>query len=426
MRLICGINDRRVGALTDLGAGRIGFSYDEGWYADWVRGAAHPISLSLRPSSPDEVLDATAYVAGLLPDSPHHRDMLARELDLGDSPTDFELISRIGRDSAGALTITPEGDTGRGPKAPSVEWLTEAGLAEHLRSLPRRPLLIDDEHGVMLSLAGVNDKAAVVVSRGRIGLPRHGAPSTHIIKVDIPRLTGSVLTEHFCLRLAKAAGLRVPHSRIHRAEDQAFMLMARYDRVLTQTGVTRVHQEDFCQALGLPPARKYERRGGPGWAECLSLAANTSHPAAARDEMVRWAALQFLIGNPDAHSKNYSLLYDPGSSGVRLAPLYDLNNGPAFRASFRSVSPKMAMSIGDQADPERVGPQEWARFSQTSGLDPRVVASAVAETASRLLAALPIAQAECPGCEAVSLAAEDVRARCEAWVGIDHAGPELG
>lgn len=415
-RLGVTLNGRRVGEMRPTGDETIGLSYDPDWYLDWVRGEAHAISLSLPVSDPAVTLDATAYVAGLLPDNPQHREILARELEIGDAPSDFELISRIGGESAGALMITPrDGLHHEGNAAPSAEWLSESQLAEHLRSLPRRPLLVDDDHGVMLSLAGVNDKAAVILNKGRVGLPINGAASTHIIKIDIPGLEGSVTTEHFCLRVAKAAGMRVPHSRLHRAEGLNFMLMARYDRMTGPGGETiRAHQEDLCQALGVMPSRKYQRHGGPGWSDCFRVADLMSDPTSAREEMTRWAVLQFLIGNPDAHAKNYSVLYS-SSGKVGLAPVYDLNNGPAFWANFRKVRPMMAMSIGGQSVPGDVTLQDWRDFAESVGVSPRLVERTIIETAHLILAGLPKAVSECFPCDALRLAEEDIRARCEKW-----------
>lgn len=413
----------RVGLLTDAGGGKIAFSYTPEWHAQWTRGRAHPISLSLPVSAPDRILDATAYVAGLLPDSTHHRDLLAAELGIADDPTDFAFIRKVGEDSAGALTIMADPDWRPGTGRQEAVWLSEAELAEHLRLLPRRPLLLDEENGIMLSLAGVNDKAAVLWENGRAGLPRIGTPSTHIIKVDIPGLPDSVKTEHFCLRLAAAVGLRVPRTRLLTVEDQEFMLMSRYDRVISADGnIQRIHQEDFCQALNVMPAHKYERFGGPGWPQAFSLLQACANPAKSRDILLHTAAFQFLIGNPDAHAKNYSLMFNR-SGAIRLAPLYDLNNAAAFRHLFKSVRPVMAMNIGTQRNPESVGPSDWEHFAAGVGMSQDSVMAAVHGMAENIWAALPAVVSGMPECEAIAIAAEDIRGRCAAWSQAPLRGP---
>ena len=415
-RLVVHLHDRIAGHLERLDDGRIGFTYTEDWRQAWFAGAAHQVSVSLPVRRRPERLDATAFVAGLLPDSARHRTLLAGELGIDDDPSDFAFISKMGRDCAGALTIVPEGEDPKRDAEGSVEWLDVAGLAEHLRSLPRRPLLVDHEEGIVLSLAGVNDKAAVVVRNGAVGLPRHGFPSTHIIKVDIPGLQDSVKTEFFCLMLAKGVGMRVPRAALHDAEDQSFMLMQRYDRRVEDRKLVRVHQEDFCQAFGVMPGRKYQRHGGPGWAECFDLMSETVNPTEARQTLLRQAAFQFFCGNPDAHAKNYSLVYGRGGT-IQLSPLYDLNNAAAFAHRFKVARPIMAMLIGKQSNPDHVTADDWLDLAHECGLSGREVIAVVDGMAEEILHALPDAYDQVLRCEAVDRARDDIEDRCRRWGG---------
>lgn len=414
-KLIIRSGDRKVGTLTEAADRSIGFSYEDTWRDAWVKGDAHPVSLSLPLSSTQHVMDATAYVAGLLPESVMHRQMLNVEMGLSENASDFEMISRMGRDSAGAFTIIPETEDPDTNQSPSVSWLDENGVAEHLRSLPHRPLLMDEEHGIMLSLAGVNNKAAVVVSRGKIGLPRHGKPSTHIIKTDIAGLPGTTATENFCLRLARAAGLRAPLSRLLRAEDQTFILIDRYDRQRMDDGtVKRIHQEDFCQAMGVMPARKYQRHGGPGWAEGFRMMEHMAEPTGARLRLLGFAAFQFLIGNPDAHAKNYSVVY--GNAGrVDLAPIYDLNNAAPFRKHFRRAAPIMAMRIGSKDRSDEVAENDWRDFADECGLRQQVVLTSLRKMADKIQQVLTEVLDTSPTSDEVREAAEDVLVRCREW-----------
>lgn len=414
-RLCVYLYDLLVGHLEKAPESRVSFTYTPEWQDLWMRGDAHKISVSLPIQHDNPKLDATAFVAGLLPDSTRHRTLLADELGIGDDPSDFAFLAKLGRDCAGALTVVPEGEDLHRGAAAEIEWLDLEGLAAHLRALPRRPLMIDEDNGVVLSLAGVNDKAAVVVSRGRIGLPRYGFPSTHIIKVDIPGLEDSIKTEHFCLSLARKVGFRVPRTALHQAEDQSFMLMQRYDRQVIEGAPQRIHQEDFCQALNVMPGRKYQRHGGPSWPDCFRLMRETVNPTAARGELLREAVFQFLIGNPDAHAKNYSLVYSRPSGAIHLSPFYDLNNAAAFRALFKKARPLMAMKIGETDDRDEVTIDDWRRFASDCSITETAVADAVTDLAGEILEALPAVLEQVPRCAAIRLAAEDIAERCSRW-----------
>ena len=420
-RLVVRFNDRLVGELFREEKERISLRYDKSWCDDYHEGKAFPISLSLPIISPEIKLDATTYVAGLLPDSPHHRETLIHELGLLDDDTDFALISRMGRDNAGALCIIPDGEVMPDIR-PDVEWLTIPELAEHVRSLPRRPLLLDDEQGIVLSLAGVNDKAAVVVKNGRIGLPRNGYPSTHIIKIDIHGLEDSIKTEHFGLMLARSVGLRAPKARIYEAEDQTFMLMARYDRTFNgDNQPIRLHQEDFCQALGFHPKQKYERHGGPGWPEVFKIMSRCVNPTEARAELLRNFAFQFLFGNPDAHAKNYSVLYSGDAGSLYPAPIYDLNNAAAFRHKFKKTRPIMAMSIGDQMDRDAVTEDDFRLFAKRCGFRHEFVMKNIRVMAEQIVDKMERARELSSSCQAVDDAITDIMERSRSWaVGHDR------
>ena len=414
-RLAAWMNGRIVGTFIDNPPYKISFSYDKAWCRDQPSGIIPQISISLPVLPPDRSQDATAFVAGLLPDSIRHRKLLAAEMDIEDDPGDFAFLAKMGRDAAGALTVIPENETPSRSNPPSIAWLENAEFADHLRSLPKRPLLFDNEGGIILSLAGVNDKTAVVYNKDRIGLPRDGFPSTHIVKVDIPGLEDSIRTEQFCLDVAREAGLNVPKSRIMTIEDQTFMIMSRYDRVMRNGSLVRIHQEDFCQALGLMPARKYQRHGGPGWPECFELIKKSSNSTVDKNSLLEHAVFQYLCGNPDAHAKNYSLVYRGGPGGLRLSPLYDLNNAAAHRHNFKSTRPIMAMSIGTQDNSDEITETDWHNFARDCGINEDIVARTLEDIASRILSGLPNALAHQSFCDAVNRAEQDIERRCARW-----------
>jgi serine/threonine-protein kinase HipA len=417
-KLIAYMDGVVVGYFTEVPPTSTSFNYSEDWVWRYAKGLVQQISLSLPVIPHDQSQDATAFVAGLLPDSMRHRNLLAGEMGIEDDPSEFAFLSKMGRDAAGALTVIPEEEvlsTGK----PGVRWIDEAEFAEHLRSLPRRPLLFDEEEGMTLSLAGVNDKTAVTVAKGRIGLPHNGFPSTHVVKVDIPNLKDSIRTEQFCLDIARGIGLNVPNSQIETFGDQTFMIMARYDRVIRGGELCRVHQEDFCQALGVMPSKKYERHGGPGWPEAFELIRQSSDPMNDRRSLLKHAIFQYLSGNPDAHAKNYSLVYKGGTGGVRLSPIYDLNNAEAHRHNFKKTQPIMAMSIGGVSNPNDVDGRAWRQFSADCGFRPDLVLREVYDMAGGILDVLPGARGKQPECEAIDVAYEDIRQRCLKWVSYD-------
>ena len=190
-----------------------------------------------------------------------------------------------------------------------IEPLDEAGLASLIDGLPERPLFASEDE-VMLSLAGVHDKAAVYVDRqGVVHLPHKGYPSTHVLKVDIAKLPNSIRTEHFCLKLARDAGLPAPHVRLGSAGGRTYMLVARYDPTIRVDAagetleIVRLHQEDFCQASGVLPRLKYESRGGPSLVDMFSILRECATvPARETSRLLQQVMFNFLVGNPDSHA----------------------------------------------------------------------------------------------------------------------------
>lgn len=395
--------------------GDLSLAYAQEWLAS---PDAYPVSLTM-PVRPAVYKDRVVapFLAGLLPDSNVHRARLGQLFSMsGDN--DFSLLSEIGRECAGAISIVRPDEAFEPELAvtPSFEILDESGVAQLIRDLPERPLLAGD-HDMRLSLAGVNDKVGVLWSASGVALPTNGTPSTHILKIDIKRLPDSARLEHFCLRLADRVGIKAPKSRIGSAEGLSYMLVARYDRALTQTDsgrrLRRLHQEDFCQALGYAPNQKYERDGGPGWEECFKLMRRMSNPIEARRELLSRALFTYLVGNPDAHAKNYSILFRGGETS--LAPTYDLNNSRAFVDCFKSVRPRMAMAIGGAYDPELVTGSNWDAFAVECGFTPGQVRLALREMAGRISDAASTLADEYRGgiewSDRIDVAVQDIRAR---------------
>lgn len=374
----------RVGRLSLDAHGDLGFAYDSAWVADPRRG---PVSISL-PKRPEPFgrRETRPFFAGLLPEEAQ-RTIVAHALGVS-ATNDFRLLERLGGDVAGALTLWPEGEA---PPAPlgvtATEPLDEAALLEILDRLPDRPLLAG-EAGLRLSLAGAQPKLPVVLLNGRIGLPAPGQPSTHILKPPIARLPGTTGNEAFAMRLAAALGLRVAPVEARRVGPRSFLLVERYDRVVSPDGaIRRLHQEDVCQALGVTPEHKYAAEGGPIFRDVFDLVRRAcAAPAPALLRLLDAAVFNVLVGNADAHGKNYSLLYT--DAGPDLAPLYDL----MCTAAYPEVHGKLAMKVGGRSTLEAFTGDTWSVFAREVGLGAPFVRRRAAALAREALARIgPVA-----------------------------------
>lgn len=338
-----------AGKLARNDSGELSFSYDE-QYLDRGRPA---LSLSLPPSpKPCEGVAAKAFFSGLLPDGEVLR-RLARYLGISEGNS-FALLEAVGGECAGAVSFHPEGARPPRPGDGREEVLDEKKLREILDLLKHRPLLAERD-GIRMSLAGAQDKIAVRAQDGKIALVLGSAPTTHILKPMIAGFRDSVQNELFCMRLAKLAGIPVADVETGWLDGTPYLLIERYDRTKDETGaVWRLHQEDFCQAMGILPDAKYEREGGPRISACLDvMRKHSARPAADQTDFLDRIMFNYMIGNADAHGKNFSLLYS--TAKPRLAPGYDMLS----TAVYPSVSKKMVMKIGKKDDPESLFPSDW-------------------------------------------------------------------
>jgi serine/threonine-protein kinase HipA len=284
---------------------------------------------------------------------------------LGAAPEDvIGILSEIGRDTAGALSIGQPGTTS------AREWRKvpdEASLERIINELPSKPFLVGED-GVSMSLAGVQSKLGVAVEPdGTIRIPVNGAPSTHILKPDSERLYGGVHNEALCLLLAKRCGLNAPATTTGKAGARTYLLVKRYDRFEQAAHWRRLHQEDFCQALGKPPSAKYEANQsgvrGPTLAEMFAVIRNT---ATASDvlALLDYVIFNVLACNVNAHAKNHSLLIS--GRGFQLAPIYDVMCG----AAWPNVTRNLAQKIAGKSRGEHLKRRHWERFAAECGLNP--------------------------------------------------------
>lgn len=368
---------RLVGQLTQDRHGELGFAYAPEWLSDE---AAQPLSASLpKRAEPFSRRECRPFFGGLLPEE-SQRDAAAQALGVSRA-NDFALLDRLGGDVAGALQLLPPGEA---PTPPALDQrpnpLDDAGLIRVLDALPVRPLLAGEE-GLRLSLAGAQSKVPVVLVEGAVALPAPGQPTTHILKPPISRFAATTENEAFVMRLAAAIGLDVAPVEARTVQDRTFLLVQRYDRARDNGFVRRIHQEDFCQALGVPPETKYASEGGPTFKDCFALLRRlAARPAVDVLKLLDAVIFNVIAGNADAHGKNFSILH--GDEGPRLAPLYDL----LATVAHPDLSPKFAMKIGKRATLAELDAKGWAAFAAEAGIGLPLVRRRVAEISKGAIA----------------------------------------
>jgi serine/threonine-protein kinase HipA len=368
-RLAVYLDGTAVGTLRQSTQGRVSFTYD-GDYSS--RRTAIPLSLSMpliRAEHKHAVVQT--FLAGLLPDGQPTLDAWAKKY--GVSPNNpFALLRHVGRDAAGAVQILPEGEDSldAATRQGDVEWLSDADLRAILERLAHHPRDWNPGRDTgSWSLAGAQSKVALFRSEeGRWGIPRDSTPTTHILKPSMPNYAGHHLNEHLCLSAARLLGLPAASSEILADDRVEVVISQRYDRVRRNKRWMRLHQEDLCQALSVPPERKYEFDGGPG---VRRIGEMFRAMTAARRAENALRFFEYLVYNvavcaPDAHAKNYSILL--GSRGdTRVAPLYDVASILPY-----DVEPdtKSAMKIGSSWEMRKVSDSDWSAVATRLGIGP--------------------------------------------------------
>jgi serine/threonine-protein kinase HipA len=373
--------DTVAGELARLPGGRLQFTYSDEYAA---RADATPLSLSMplaQRSYPDHVI--TPWLWGLLPDDPSVLARWARHFDLSRAAPFTLLGTPVGRDCPGAVRFVPPAQLDLMLHATGhVTWLAESDVAQLLRELRRDSTSwLGAGFTGQFSLAGAQAKTALIYQDERWGIPSGSIPTTHILKPAISGLAEHDLNEHLCLDAARRAGLGTVTSRIARFGDQSAIVVSRYDRFPERGGFGRIHQEDLCQALGVPPTRKYQNEGGPGPYDIAELF-RRAMPERTAGQAVRhftdaliW---NWLVGGTDAHAKNYSLLLRHGE--VLLAPLYDIASALPYGDHEKKL--RLAMKIGAdyQLNPHR---NRWPDAAVDLGLSSGEVVDRARELATR-------------------------------------------
>lgn len=341
---------KEIGLLKQNDNGNLSFVY----LPTTKRAISQSLPLQTKPFTHKQCFP---YFNGLLPESEQTRNTLAKIFHIS-AKNDFSLLNAIGGDCAGALSFVPPDTEIKEEEFIKLEglYLTDDEWVDYINNLPQRPLGNSLENRRRLSLAGAQDKTSITMLGKKMNLPAKSTPSSHILKTAIKQIPHTILNEYLCLRLAKKLGLNIPKCDIVHIKNLQVLLVERYDREKYGNKVKRIHQEDFCQALAVPSNLKYQTEGGPGLKECFALLSDTKNIAKNKLELARRVMFNFLIGNNDAHAKNFSLLYTEEKPD--LAPAYDL----ICTAIYPELDNKMAMKIGSYREREWVNKKVWQSF----------------------------------------------------------------
>ena len=362
------MNGAVIGTVHHERSGRLRFDYAPSWQE---QADALPLSLSmplLRATHSHAAIDA--FLWGLLPDNEQILARWARQFRVSARHA-FSLLAHIGEDCAGAVQFVPPE---RVPimqmqATDDISWLDEVEIGERLRTLRQDPSATRraTDHG-QFSLAGAQPKTALLRQDGRWGIPAGRTPTTHILKPPTAAFDGHAENEHFCLALARRLGLPAADSAVHRFDGEPAIVVTRFDRVEQHGRWLRVHQEDLCQAMAIPPTRKYQSDGGPGPLAIVELLrTHSSAPSRDVETFIDALAFNWLIAGTDAHAKNYALLLGRGGR-VRLAPLYDLGSALPY-PSLRQDKLVMAMKVGNTYRLRDIRRHHWESLLRGARVD---------------------------------------------------------
>jgi len=394
-RLTVLLNGRLVGQIDMARSGAISFNYAPDWL-EWEHTLPVSLSVPLQEQA-HQGAPVIAYLENLLPDNPAIRERVATKTGAGGTDA-YNLLEKIGRDCVGALQFVVGGDLPE-PKGLEGEPVSDAEVADVLRNLATAPLGIEDDD-FRISLAGAQEKTALLRQDGAWIRPVGMTPTTHIIKTQIGvlpngiNLSDSVENEFLCMTLCKAMGLEVAEVEIVDFEDVRSLVVTRFDRRWTRDGrLIRLPQEDFCQALGYPPSHKYQKDGGPGIAKGMKLLSASDEPNDDRLAFFKAQVAFWLLGATDGHAKNFSIALRPGG-GFRMTPLYDVLTAQKAVADgqIRHNRMRLAMCVGDR-NHYRINEVVKRHFFETAkavGLGAELAAT----TIDGLLERIPAAKAE--------------------------------
>ncbi len=381
-QLFVHFRERVVGLIELTPAHEIHFAYSDAWLKSTE---AFPISISLPLDGSFSTASSHHFFVNLLPEG-SVREQICKSLKISPG-NDFALLKAIGGDCAGALTISDSEDVDLSEPEPRYEAITAEQLAIWSLGKPSVFSDVTGQNDIRLSLAGAQDKLPVHMEGNQVFVPQGNTPSTFILKFASPHYSHLPENEAFISTLAKQIGLPAVDVRLLKTERGSIGVIARYDRQLADGGWRRLHQEDFCQAIGMSASRKYEKEGGPSLKQCADIIRqHAALPLVDLQKLLHWTLFNLFIANADAHGKNLSLLYS-GSGSPTLAPFYDL----VCTRNYKNLSREMAMKLGGAWDPDLVTTTHFEELAHDLGFRPKLVTDLAVEFAEKIRDALPTA-----------------------------------
>ena len=381
------LGSSKVGEYSRAPSGATSFRYAPDWLSS---DRAFPISLSMPLS--DRIWSgegATSYFDGLLPDDRTVRDKIAAR-EHAESAGIFDLLAVIGRDCVGALRFVPEGADSGDPTKMEYRPVTDDEIAARLAALGTNPLgLYAEEDDFRISIAGVQEKTAFLQIDNQWQLPLGPTPTSHIFKPamkvgpDGADFSDTAWNEWLCLVLCRALGLETAKAEVRMYDSKPVIVVERFDRTWQEGVLYRLPQEDLCQALGVPPLRKYQSDGGPGIVEVMEILNGAAAPHEDRLTFMKAHIMFWLLAAIDGHAKNFSIFLSPG--GFRLTPLYDVMSAAPY-PEFPAQKIKLAMSLGDKGY-YRLSQIQLRHFYQTgekAGLHEQDMESIFSDLAARM------------------------------------------
>jgi serine/threonine-protein kinase HipA len=389
MKLFVLLEGEVAGTLETSGA-QIRFTYDLAWFdtrGNYALSASLPVQIE-----PVSGAALTNFLWGLLPDNERTLDAWARQFRVS-ARNPAALLAHVGEDCAGAVQFVAEDrldevlETSR--RSASVEWLSESDLEQRIQRLAQdgaagRVTAVEGQ----FSLAGAQSKTALYFDAGRKrwGVPKGRTPTTHILKPATNDFDGFAANEHFCLQLAQKVGFVAASSQWQDIGGIPTIIVERYDRIRAGLRWHRIHQEDFCQALGVHPGAKYENEGGPGFARIMPLLDAADDPVSDRDRLMRAACFVYLLAATDAHAKNFSVLYARGAlrPSMRLAPLYDIASAWPYPKTLPVKKLKLAMRVGTHYRVQEIMPRHFEDLARACRYSPEKMLDLLKELATTL------------------------------------------
>lgn len=388
--LLVWMNGRQVGRLTKHRHGGLTFQYDTTWLS-WSHTIPISLSIPLR-KAPFENNKILPFLDNLLPDNIPIRQHLA-ERTVAHGYDTFSLLETIGRDCVGALQFLPENQNPTTPSTPvSSRPLESKEMATLLANLRKRPLGLSDDEEFRLSIAGAQEKTALLFYDNKWHIPHGSTPTTHILKPPIGLLSDgldlrdSVENEYFCMQFVQALGIPTADTEICTFEQVNVLSVKRFDRLWTsQKTLLRLPQEDLCQALSCPPTQKYQADGGPGISAVLNLLQGSDNATDDRKTFFKSILVFWLLAAIDGHAKNFSIALYPGGR-FKLAPLYDIMSIQPYSdaAQLRKNTIAFAMSVGKNPHYKLsvISPRHFTESASLAGLPKALITTLIDELKS--------------------------------------------